>query len=275
LRGAYTPLAAAQVLDILADPAARLAGFGENTPFEFPFPVAVKTGTSRHFTDNWAVATTAAFTVAVWVGNFDGTPMHAVSGISGAGPLLRRVVWRVAATIPPGVFATPEQRGAQRVRICRLSGGRATPDCPGTNEWVSSDQLRGMHQCDWHRAGGVVWPAEYRAWAEQMGRELRLADAQRGDSTGVVATDTNAPRAVQLESPRDGDRFELPVGDAARYATIPLRARAPSGSTIRWFIDDRPHEAGRWRLEPGTHVIRAEAGTTRAVARVVVERAGG
>ena len=38
-----------------ADPVARIPGFGIETPFDFPFPVAAKTGTSRHFTDNWAV----------------------------------------------------------------------------------------------------------------------------------------------------------------------------------------------------------------------------
>ena len=49
------PRAAALVLDILADPVARIPGFGVETPLDFPFPVAAKTGTSRHFTDNWAV----------------------------------------------------------------------------------------------------------------------------------------------------------------------------------------------------------------------------
>ncbi|MGE3618393.1 MAG: penicillin-binding protein 1C, partial [Gemmatimonadales bacterium] len=46
--------AAAQVLDVLADPVARLPGFGAFTPLEFAFRAAAKTGTSRHFTDNWA-----------------------------------------------------------------------------------------------------------------------------------------------------------------------------------------------------------------------------
>jgi len=73
-RRVVSPRAAAIVLDVLSDPVARLPGFGLNTPFDFPFPVAVKTGTSRHFTDNWAVGTTGGFTVAVWVGNFSGRP---------------------------------------------------------------------------------------------------------------------------------------------------------------------------------------------------------
>src|SRR2546430_7543959 len=80
--------AAALVLDVLSDPVARIPGFGLSTPFDFPFPVAVKTGTSRHFTDNWAVGTTGGVTVAVWGGDFSGRPMDGVSGGTGAGPLL-------------------------------------------------------------------------------------------------------------------------------------------------------------------------------------------
>src|SRR5215211_6508538 len=97
---------------MLSDPAARIPGFGLETPFDFPFPVAVKTGTSRHFTDNWAVAATRGFTVAVWAGNFSGRPMQGVSGVTGAGPLLHRVVMAVAKRIPPGELETPSEAGA-------------------------------------------------------------------------------------------------------------------------------------------------------------------
>ena len=107
-----SPRAAALVVDILSDPVARIPSFGVETPLDFPFRAAAKTGTSRHFTDNWAVATTANFTVAVWVGNFNGRPMQGVGGITGAGPLLHRAVlltarrrqgsWRRACAGCPG-----------------------------------------------------------------------------------------------------------------------------------------------------------------------------
>jgi penicillin-binding protein 1C len=124
-RRVISPVASAILLDILSDPAARIPGFGTSTPFDFPFPVAVKTGTSRHFTDNWAVGTTRAFTVAVWAGNFSGHPMEGVSGITGAGPLLHRAVMAVSRRVPPGVLATPAEAGAVSEPVCRLSGLRA------------------------------------------------------------------------------------------------------------------------------------------------------
>ena len=67
------------------------------------------------------------FTVAVWVGNFDGTPMAAVSGISGAGPLLRRIVLRTAKRMHPGVLPSRHARRNTRT-VCRVRQ-RAVPEC--------------------------------------------------------------------------------------------------------------------------------------------------
>src|SRR5690606_10094686 len=50
------PTALARLLtDILSDPHAREASFGRGGPLELPFPVAVKTGTSKGYRDNWTV----------------------------------------------------------------------------------------------------------------------------------------------------------------------------------------------------------------------------
>ena len=104
------------MLDILADPVARIPGFGLETPLDFPFPVAAKTGTSRHFTDNWAVATTGRSPSRCGSGNFSGRPMEGVSGVTGAGPLLHRAVLATARRYDPGALPTP---GRQRRRSSR------------------------------------------------------------------------------------------------------------------------------------------------------------
>jgi len=46
---------------------------------------AVKTGTSRDYHDSWTVGYTPDYTVAVWVGNAENTPLQHVTGSSGAG----------------------------------------------------------------------------------------------------------------------------------------------------------------------------------------------
>jgi penicillin-binding protein 1C len=254
-----SPAAAALVLDILADPVARMPGFGAETPFDFPFPAAVKTGTSRHFTDNWAVAVTGGFTVAVWVGDAAGRPMKQVSGITGAGPLLQRAALRVARHYSPGVLPSPAASGARAVRVCRVSGGLAGPDCPGAAEWVPPAMH--LERCTWHEGGRLVLPAQYAEW---------IATSPGLPSTGAVGPASDRLRIV---SPREGDRFSVPPGVDPRYATVALRATAPPAvGDVRWLVDGRPVAGARWRLEPGVHIVRAVTadGTSHEV-RIVVE----
>ena len=257
--------AAALVLDILSDPAARVPGFGVETPFDFPFKAAVKTGTSHHFTDNWAVGVTGGFTVAVWVGNFDGQPMRGVSGVSGAGPLLHRAMLVTAKRFAPGDLPSPSSVGATRVRICALSGLRVTPECQGQDldEWFLPGTAP-QQTCDWHQRGAIVWPAEFVEWAEQNGRGEAAVGESAADkaAAGEAAADRAAAGArgsqFAIVAPREGDRYEIPPGIDRRYATIALRAAtAPGDGRVRWFIDGRPVAVPRWKLVPGLHIARA------------------
>lgn len=116
--------AAAIVTDILSDRLARSATFGLDNPLAPRHWAAVKTGTSKDMRDNWCVGFTSRYTVAVWVGNFDGSPMWDVSGISGAAPLwldLVNALHRSRPSLPPGL---PE--GVERVRVA--FEGVAEPD---------------------------------------------------------------------------------------------------------------------------------------------------
>ncbi|MEO8294832.1 MAG: penicillin-binding protein 1C [Gemmatimonadota bacterium] len=235
---------AALVLDVLQDPVARIPGFGLETPFDFPFPVAAKTGTSRHFTDNWAVGTTGNFTAAVWVGDFSGRPMNRVSGITGAGPLLHRIILVTADRYPPGVLPGPEGTGAVPATICRLSGLRAGPFCPHTVEWFSPGTMP-ERVCDWHRRDGVVLPAVYSEWSkhEPLTVGAYAADGPPPDS---------ATGPFRITSPIDGDHYQIPPGVDGRYATIALRTSRNDPVRVHWTVNGRPFSDERWTLTPGT-----------------------
>ena len=274
--------AATLVLDILADPVARIPGFGVGSALELPFPMAAKTGTSRHFTDNWAVGTTERFTVAVWVGSFDGTAMDGVSGVSGAGPLLHRVALATARRYDPGALPAPAAAGLEPVRVCRLSGLLATDDCPSLEEWfmpgTAPDRLD-----DWQRGGGLALPPEYAEWLARTGMRAgarvragaveggqgRLTEGQERAAAGRSDAE-GANTALRIVSPRDGDRYRVPPGVAGRYATVGLVAAGVSGDGVRWTIDGQPVD-GRWRLAAGSHLVVAEAGGARDSVRVTVE----
>ncbi|HTY99359.1 MAG TPA: penicillin-binding transpeptidase domain-containing protein, partial [Rhodocyclaceae bacterium] len=89
---AIQPGAAFLVGDILADAAARAGTFGLDSWLATPYWAAAKTGTSKDMRDNWCAGFSARYTVAVWVGNAEGSPMHDVSGVAGAAPVWREVM---------------------------------------------------------------------------------------------------------------------------------------------------------------------------------------
>jgi penicillin-binding protein 1C len=283
--------AATLVLDVLADPAARVPGFGVVTPFDFPFAAAVKTGTSRHFTDNWAVAVTGGFTVAVWAGDVSGRPMEGVSGVTGAGPLLHRAVIVTAARYAPAALPSPETEGLVPESVCRVSGLLATRECPGVREWFVAGTAPTVRDT-WVRGGRVRLPDEYGAWVSQAGNGFQLASidpefveerdridpgAEARAVRESVRESVRAPeraaaaRGFQIVSPADGDVYRMPPGVPADYATVALRAEGATGA-VRWFVDGVPHDASRWQLRPGAHLIRAVAasGTVTEV-RIRVE----
>jgi penicillin-binding protein 1C len=254
-RRIVSPASAALVLDILDDPVARIPGFGVETPLDFPFPVAAKTGTSRHFTDNWAVGVTGGFTVAVWAGNFNGRPMDGVSGVSGAGPLLHRAVLATAARHSTGILPSAEAAGAIPVSICRLSGLRATSRCPTATERFAPGTAP-TASCDWHVADGTQLPAAFAEWAQQTGVHVAAASNVSQSTAPRAASDSAA--GFRILSPQAGDVYRVPAGVEARYATVALRAAGESGGRpVRWFVDGRPYRGARWVLQPGRHTIRA------------------
>src|SRR5690606_14958913 len=85
------------LFDVLSDPDARKPMFGDRVPLNLPFPIALKTGTTKAYTDLWAIGATREYTVGVWAGNFDGSPTHQVMSTEGATPLLRAAYTAIAA----------------------------------------------------------------------------------------------------------------------------------------------------------------------------------
>ncbi|HEX6642982.1 MAG TPA: transglycosylase domain-containing protein, partial [Thermoanaerobaculia bacterium] len=158
------------ITDILTDANAREYAFGSGGSLDFPFPVAVKTGTSQAYRDNWTVGYTRDVTVGVWVGNFDRQPLRGSSGITGAAPIFHAVMLaamkRARGSLPIGdttPIVTPPP-DVESVDICVLSGARPSPYCPAiAKEWLPKNEPARF--CAWHHDGAIDWPAEYRAWA--------------------------------------------------------------------------------------------------------------
>lgn len=122
------------VTDILKDNQARSDAFGLNSPLYVPFDFAAKTGTSKDYRDNWALGYTPRWTIGVWVGNFDATPMQKVSGVTGAGPILHEIALFMQQKYPSKPFEEP--RGIVHRAICMESGLLAASGCTHRREEV-------------------------------------------------------------------------------------------------------------------------------------------
>ncbi len=257
------------VTDILRDRRARMAAFGEAEALDLPFPVAVKTGTSKSYRDNWTLGYTPEVTVAVWAGNFSGEPMGGVSGITGAGPIFREVMLAAVEDRRGRGPSAPrrgwvEPSGVARVRICPLSGAAPGPHCPhSVEEFVPEPAVRraARERCGYHVAvrvnarngllAGPGCPAEevvervfesyeprYLAWAASAGRPVPPAD-DSPSCPGGPDKDPDAARgdrggadgaALLLSHPPDGARFSIDPDTPRELQTIPLQAVHGAGA---------------------------------------------
>src|SRR5205823_6612346 len=95
-----SPQVAYLITDILSDRYARMRAFGESSALDVDRPAAAKTGTTSDWRDNWTVGYTPDRVVGVWVGNADGRPMEAISGVSGAGPVWHEVMLAAHRGLP-------------------------------------------------------------------------------------------------------------------------------------------------------------------------------
>jgi penicillin-binding protein 1C len=289
------PEAVADVLaDVLADPRARVAAFGAESALDLPFEVAAKTGTSKGSRDNWTVGFTREVTVAVWVGNFDGSAMRGTSGISGAAPLFHAAMEAAMRGREPRALRLAE--GAKPVEalvavdVCPLSGGRPTGACPhAVREWMPPAARDALRPCGMHETvrvdrrnglrAGPACPAafvvertferyadETRAWAAAAGRTV-APDRFSPLCPGVPEAAAGAP--LRIGWPGDGAEFVLDPDRPRAQQQLSVRVDAPRGvDRVELLVDGhRVARVGspfvaRWTLAPGDHVLvaRGEGG---------------
>jgi penicillin-binding protein 1C len=215
------------VTSILSDNNARTRTFGFDSPLATRFFSAVKTGTSKDMRDNWTVGYTSRYTVGVWVGNADGSPMWDVSGVTGAAPVwaaivgyLHRNTPSASPAMPPGVVKT------------RITFDNALE--PPRDEWFLA---------------GTQTPFVGLAANAAASQSTRNTQSPR---PGVQAG------APQIAGPADGTLFALDPDIPPQHQRVWFE-RAP-GASVRstWRLDGRPlGSASRiaWLPWPGAHVL--------------------
>jgi penicillin-binding protein 1C len=268
--------AAFWVTDILSDPGAREYAFGRGGSLDFPFPVAVKTGTSEGYRDNWTIGYTREVTVGVWVGNFDRAPLMNSSGVTGAGPIFHAAMLAAQRHVtghlldPSIPLAAPPPNVVRR-QVCALSGMLANEGCPSQiAEWLPVEGAE--LPCSWHHQSDegliTVWPATYRQWASEHAPSTHDVHAST-PSEHLAAVHRTAldsrrqePLRLSIASPPAGAVYLIDPTLRSEYQTLSLRAMADGrAGTIQWAIDghrvgaSQADEALQWPLVAGEHQI--------------------
>jgi penicillin-binding protein 1C len=142
----------------------------------FPVETAVKTGTSSDYRDAWALGFSHHYTVGVWMGNLQQRPMQDVTGSIGPALVLRALF----ADLHRDLDTRPLARSARLspVTICRLTGQRASPQCPTMREWfvpgTAPERLCPLHQPAAAAAPVVATPAALRLVRPTPGLQLAM-----------------------------------------------------------------------------------------------------
>jgi penicillin-binding protein 1C len=258
--------------------------------------VAWKTGTSYGYRDAWALGSTRRYTVGVWVGRPDGTPLPGQYGAVTALPLLFEVVDSLP-TAPGDAVPTRPPAGVAQATICWPLGLPPDPAAPALCQ----------RRMDAWTLDGAVPPtfAERDARLWNAGRERYEVDARSGLRLSADCRDRHARRPADVahwpalatpwlsEAERTASRLPHLSPDCAddgRAGTEALRidgvddggvlARAPgndapirlslraigSATRIRWLLDGRliGESEGASRLPyaldaPGEHDLTALA----------------
>ena len=277
---------ARQVTLFLSDPLARLPTFGRMGPLEYPFPVAVKTGTSQGFRDAWAVAYSSKYVVGAWIGHPDHERMKRVNGLDAA-QLVKQILLFLHPKQRRGVNETPfpppqlsEDSGwsasYQLVKLCPLSGEPATEVCAEAVLEYLSLGTEPRNACSVHQAFAVdrrtgelaspmtppeeieirsyvVLPPQYAAWG-----------GMHGYGPPQTHSKESLPASIAIQEPVNGSVFRFHPDAPRNLQSIALKASAtPNVPEIVWYIDGEPFQkvaypyTTRWHLRAGSHALQA------------------
>ncbi|NJK47199.1 penicillin-binding protein 1C [Candidatus Gracilibacteria bacterium] len=236
------------IADILRDRYARAKSFGVDSVLTLPFPAAVKTGTSSNYRDTWTVGFTTDYTVATWVGNFDGEPMQQISGVTGAALLWNRIMLHLHEKREPTPFP-PVPQMVQRP-ICAISGLKPTAACPSVvREYFYPEDL-----AEYERQPDTFYqmissqsrlnlPEEYDEWLSRQPQinltsdTLKILSPSNGDSF--------------LVAPNQTQRLEFKIGEVKQLVEWRLNGEKLATYSANSIF---------WQMRPGTWTLEVKSG---------------
>jgi penicillin-binding protein 1C len=267
---AFSPQAAFIVSDILADPLARGRVFGGSLAMNEPYRLAVKTGTSTKYRDCWCVAYSPEYTVAVWVGNFQGQPTANLSGATAAAPILADVVRELLGGSMPAAFARPE--GVVTASVCAFSGLLPAPGCTHLRRELFFTGTGPTQSCTYHQPR-QPWhhlTTSYAGWLRQRyaeGGEGRFRLAGFDEDLERLFPDEEEKAASAPAPQASGRRVTLGLAAPSRAEKAPTRFPAPERGPL--VTIQYPLNGDHFLLQPPAEELRL---TVKAVCQAPFQK---
>lgn len=249
----------------MSNNAARSASFGPNSALRLPFPCAVKTGTSTDFRDNWCLGFTAEFTVGVWAGNLDNTPMRGISGVTGAGPIFHATMMRLHQKQPPSWFKQPN--GMVQCHIHTRTGKRLPqPTINTVSLMLPIDHIPLSSTADdFDQTGKILLDNRYSDWLASHGDQARFGLADESNPQ----THQNTP--LRILSPSREAKYLLDPDLPGHGRQLPLKTDFPGTAT--WSSPTleitTTNGLSTAILTPGTHLINLTDSAGRQTSRSI------
>jgi len=158
-RQVFKPSTAWLLTDMLVEAVSSKSGTGRNARIE-GMTVGGKTGTNQNAKGVYFVGFTPYYTMSLWIGHDDYKPLaEDVYASSSAAPLWQYIMAQLVKDKPnaPIIDASPEELGLVKVRVCSVSGKKATEACEAdsthkpVDAWYPSNSASSLESCDWHQ----------------------------------------------------------------------------------------------------------------------------
>ncbi|NJK36431.1 MAG: penicillin-binding protein 1C [Oscillatoriales cyanobacterium RM2_1_1] len=260
------------ITDILSDRHARATAFGVNSILNLPVPAAVKTGTSSDYRDTWTVGFTPDYTVATWVGNFDGTPMQKVSGVTGAAPLWSQIMLHLHQGKSPQPFTKPTK--LVQLPICATTGLKPTETCSSgiVSEYFYPETLSQYQQ----NSTGFELTSEYHEWlSKQSAGDLHHFGMQSQVESSRIKNSQIKSSQIKIISPQKDDYFLTLPGQSVK---LQFKVMTDSQEPIEWRLNHQKLAVESsanlfWEVPEGEWELQVQQGENRDLIQFQVRAA--
>jgi penicillin-binding protein 1C len=249
---------------------------------EKEFPIMWKSGTSIGFRDAWALGIYQNFTIAVWVGNFDGRASPHFVGTQTAAPLFYKLTDALRPYINSKLNLNTSLVGSlTEIDICPESGKMRNPDCPYSKKSLFISKVSPIHECRIHRkllidpkrqvqlcrekkAGDIekvyeIWPSHLMRLFSELGMPRSSPPPYAAEC--LIGEKVLTGEHPLILSPKSDISYRVRASEENKM--IKFEAKVDSEvKNIFWYLGNQflgkklATESFFWEAKPGKYLVR-------------------